>query len=182
MLHVMKKCRTLAVITMVLTLVITLTATGCSKPPESPAPNKDAELSNIFEVEKIKVGQKIAGLEVTSASVDSLEWSEEPGLVAEFKGQVTLGGTYTHFENSPLLDHEIIFEVDEASAHKLPRLNIDKRDNVFVFTNHDRAEDELGPKGSSGGATIVVDNFNIYYVPNSDSLNYAELVQVMEKE
>ena len=178
----MKKCKTFAVVTMFLTLLITLTVAGCAKSAELPSPDKDAEGSNIFKVEKIKVGQKIAGLKVTSASVDSLEWSDEPGLAAQFEGEVTLSGTYAHFENSPLLEHEIVFEVDEASAHKLPRLNIDKRDNLFVFINHDRAEDELGPRGTSGRATIVVDNFNIYYVPNSDSLNYAELVQVMEKE
>ena len=182
MLHVVKKCKTLAVVTLVLALAITLMAAGCSKSEESPSPDKNAVVSNVFKVEKIKVGQKIAGLEVASASVDSLEWSDEPGLAAQFKGEVTLSGTYTHYENSPLLDHEIVFAVDEASSHKLPRLNIDKRDNLFVFTNHDRAEDELGPGGSSGRATIVIDNFNIYYVPNSDSLNYAELVQVMEKE
>jgi len=79
---------TLAVVTMVLALAITLTAAGCSKSEESPSPDKDAEGSNAFKVEKIKVGQKIAGLEVASASVDSLEWSDEPGLAAQFKGEL----------------------------------------------------------------------------------------------
>lgn len=155
----------------------------------SPAPQEDAANSegeqepvrpaepkaNIFDAKQTKVGDFVAGMKVTKISVNDIDKDSYTARV-RFSGEATVTGTYTHHKDDEMIGCEIRFEVDEQSAGNLPREKSDTRRTWFVFENHDEAEQLLGPPGTEGRATVVIDDYfvNLTY---SCEYNLARLVK-----
>lgn len=192
----------LSVILVLLILALSLGACGCTRQEESEAPVDTAEppadeaepsvsvpepdldeatQDHIFDGKAVKVGDKVLGMEIMDLSVNDID-EKSYSVRANFSGQATVSGTYTHEkEDEEMLGCQIRFEVDEESSASLPKEKIDTRVLWFVFKNHDEAEELLGPPGSSGKATVVIDEYGINFVPSCE-YNTAKLVRVVEKQ
>lgn len=194
----------LSVILVLLILALSLGACGCTRQEESEAPVDTAELpadeaepsvsvpepdldeatqtqDHMFDAKAVKVGDKVLGMEIMDLSVNDID-EKSYSVRANFSGQATVSGTYTHEkEDEEMLRCQIRFEVDEESSASLPKEKTDTRVLWFVFKNHDEGEELLGPPGSSGKATVVIDEYGINFVPSCE-YNTAKLVRVVEKQ
>lgn len=190
----------LSVTLVLLILILPLGACGCSQQEEKEAPTDTAPAENegepsvnaletnqdqgmkdhIFDAKTAKVGDKILGMEITDLCVHDIDEKVYLARV-KFSGQATVSGRYTHEkEDNEMLGCQIRFEVDKEYDLSLPREKTDTRVLWFVFSNHDEAEELLGPPGSSGMATVVIDEYRINLVPSCE-YNTAKLVRVVEK-
>ncbi|HHY38560.1 MAG TPA: hypothetical protein GX507_06515 [Clostridia bacterium] len=191
----------LSVILVLLILALSLGTCGCSQQEENeasvdtarpaedegkpsvsvPEPDLDeATQDHIFDAKAVKVGDKVLGMEIVDLSVNDID-EDNYSVRVKFSGQATVSGTYTHEkEDEEMLGCKIRFEVDAESEACLPREKTDKRVLWFVFTNHDEAEELLGPPGSSGKATVVIDEYGINCTFSCE-YNTAKLVRVIER-
>lgn len=191
----------LLVMLVLLTLALSLGACGLSRQQQNEAPADTAERpanegefsmnvpgpaageaaeDNIFDAKAVKVGDKVLGMEIVDI-YQSMTLTKRI-VRAGFSGQATVSGTYTHEkQDEEMLRCQIRFKVDEESSSSLPKEKTDTRILWFVFKNQDEAEELLGPPGSSGEATIVIDEYRINLVPSCE-YNTAKLVRVIEKQ
>lgn len=96
-----------------------------------------------------------------------------------FTGEVTLSGRYhPHFDYPEM--RSTCFEVDDDSAARLPRFAFDERRVWFCFENQEDAARSLGPPGSSGDATIVIDRYSTIH-SFTDAVDAARLVRVVSR-
>jgi hypothetical protein len=139
--------------------------------------------SNIFEVEKIQVGDKIAGLQVTSVAPFDAAYSKiaADNAYVNFSGKATVSGTFHNYYSQEVgfFYDQVCFDVDESSRQKLPQISGDERTPWFCFSNNDFARKQFSPDGSAGNATIVIDKYNLVSYP-SEVWNSAELIEVKE--
>lgn len=99
-----------------------------------------------------------------------------------YSGEATITGTYTNNKrDEEMAGCQIRFELDKESAARLPREKSDTRVPWLAFKNHDEAERLLGPAGSSGKATVVIDEYGINQTYSCE-YNTARLVRVVKKE
>lgn len=147
--------------------------------PEAEPPAKAN--TNVFDAEEAKVGDEVLGMKITRIEVDRINETDYAARVG-FSGQATVSGTYTHEKkDEEMLGCQIRFEVDEESARSLPKEKRDTRVTWFVFTDHDEAEKLLGPPGTTGRATVVIDRYGIN-LTYSCEYNIARLLKLVEKE
>ncbi|MEK7544942.1 MAG: hypothetical protein AAB551_02310, partial [Patescibacteria group bacterium] len=139
--------------------------------PEQPASQQQsAQKPEKFTINTAKVGDIVKGLKVIS--VKPLLNS---GREIKFEGQLTLTGKYSF---SDFGGEYILSDLDAESTAKLP----DEAFNWFYFSNQGLAEKEFGPQENSGTTTIVIDNFTMAMVPDSDAGgNFATLIKVLKK-
>lgn len=129
----------------------------------------------------MRVGDEISGMKIISVTVNNIDEQHYTARVA-FSGEATLSGTYAHDKkDEEMVECRIRFEVDGESATRLPREMSDTRIPWFVFTNHEEAEKLLGPPGTSGRATVVIDKYGINHAYSCE-WNTARLVKVVEKQ
>lgn len=122
--------------------------------------------------------------------------SGAPGIIQEngvmnvkanYKGKIRITGKYNNYINQQgaYFQNQICFYTDnKESLAKIPRLK--KIDYVkdainFCFSNKELAEEAFSPEGSSGTATIEIDNLLIHYA-NMGVIHYGNLVRVIEKK
>ena len=97
-----------------------------------------------------------------------------------FAGEATLSGRYhPHFDYPEV--RSTCFEVDDSSAVRLPRFAFDERRVWFCFENQEDVARSLGPPGSSGDATIVIDRYSTIR-SFTDAVDGARLVRVLSRE
>ncbi len=126
------------------------------------------------------MGDSILGLQVRSVDLSPapvIGDSVYVGTVA-FSGEVTLSGTTRPHPDHPEVSL-VCFDVDEATAARVPRMQGDERRVWFCFSNQEEAIRSLGPPGSRGHATIVVDDYRTVY-HFTDVFDTARLVRVVE--
>jgi hypothetical protein len=131
----------------------------------------------VFDPAKIRVGDRVSGLEVVATNIQAALSGGFTGSV-RFRGEFKLSGRYV-----PNLDqegHESVpcFFVDAASSPKLPRFPDDERISWFCFNNPARAKQVLGNRERSN-VTIVINNYETVFVP-SDGVNQATFVRVIK--
>lgn len=154
--------------------------TQITKPKTSPSPSlspsptisPEEVTNNEFELDKVKVGDKVVGMTIVSI---------EPYLI-KFSGETTITGTYKYYgDNEAFLANNVFFEnLDSASLSKIPKVVSDTRNIWFGFSNQDYAKSIFGSKGSFGTATIVINDYTIN-LAQSEVWNTATLIKVIEK-
>lgn len=129
-------------------------------------------------IQDLKSGDKVGNMTVVSVGRLNLSRTDVPlSLNARivFSGQATLTGTYTYYgDDEGFLFGEVCFTPDEKSKNNLPQFS-DSNRTFFCFSNKTKAQQDFGPKGSTGKATVTVDKYNLVYL-ESEVWNTAELV------
>jgi hypothetical protein len=155
----------------------TVTTTTTTDQPEASQP-----ASNEFTTKTVKIGDKIAGMELVKITVASAEYSKlaDDNLTAQFRGEATLSGTYTHDSEDSMLGEQVCFSPDQASAKLLPRVIGESRDPYgFCFSNLDEAKKQFPKVGASGQINVKISDFEVVVYPGEGS-NWAKLVEVIK--
>lgn len=103
-----------------------------------------------------------------------------------YVGKIRITGIYNNYINQQgaYFQNQVCFYTeDKESISKIPRLkNIDylKNSVSFCFSNKELAGKIFAPEGSSGTATIEVDNL-IFHYANMGVVHYGDLLKVIEK-
>ncbi len=146
----------------------------------SAAPNQTAAdtLALTFDPVTVKVGDTLGTLRV--ARVDITKAAEDMGYVGNvrFDGEVTIGGERMTHPDFPEI-REVCMRVDTTSVVRLPRFPDDKRRSWLCFENRPEAERQLGPAGTRGGLTVVIDRYQTVR-HFSDAYDTATLVRVLD--
>ena len=138
----------------------------------------DAPLA--FDPDSLHVGDTLGTM--IAADLSELRVDHEGRWVGtvRFTGETTLNGRYhPHFDYPEV--QSTCFEVDDVSAVRLPRFAYDERRVWFCFENQEDAARSLGPPGSSGDATIVIDRYATIR-SFTDAVDAARLVRVLSRE
>lgn len=110
-----------------------------------------------------------------------LQERDENGYYFYFTGDVTLSGEFTHYQIHSELSDEwetgVIFTPDSSSMNDIPWATSDERSINFEISNYEQIRDEFGPAGSTGYATIVVNEYNYDLTPSGIG-NWATLTNV----
>lgn len=155
-------------------LLLLLTACASGEAPDT------ASADPLIRIDPavIGVGDTLAGLAITQQELTRDSEGQWVGTV-RFAGEVTLTGRYhPHFDFPEV--RATCFEADDSSAVRLPRVDGDDRRVWFCFDNADEVARSLGPPGTSGDATIVIDSYttNRYF---TDAVDGARLVRVIAR-
>jgi len=120
-------------------------------------------IDNRADINNIKVGDKIASMTVVSIMpYKSYNPLLEGNYKIKFNGKIEITGHYIYYGEGDMLENKICFDnLDNASKIKMPQLKGDDREIWFCFNNENFAKDAFQPKGSSGKATILIDNYTI---------------------
>ncbi len=99
-----------------------------------------------------------------------------------FSGKITVTGRYIYYEKDAGILNDIVCldNIRESDVKKFPKFADDERDVWFCFSNQELAKKLFGPEGSSGQATIEIDNYTIDMM-ESEVWNTAELIRVINK-
>jgi hypothetical protein len=112
--------------------------------------------------------------------VDIAKAADDMGYVGNvrFDGEVTIGGERMNHPDYPEIK-EVCMAVDSASAVRLPRFPGDTRRRWLCFENRADAERQLGPAGTRGPLTVVIDRYQTVR-HFSDAYDSATLVRVVD--
>ena len=131
-----------------------------------------------FDPDSIQDGDTLGAMVITSRELRVDHEGKWVGTV-RFAGEVTLSGRYhPHFDYPEV--RSTCFEVDDSTAVRLPRFAFDERRVWFCFDNQENAARSLGPPGSSGDATIVIDRYATVR-SFTDAVDGARLVRVLSR-
>jgi hypothetical protein len=163
------------------------TETSKPKPDDPPSEYKDQQASepttesNIFDPQKVKVGDQIGDLRVLSIEFDTFDTGS---IFIDFAGEIELIGTYEHYSVEEITDqnYSIYFTIDNQSLTKLPRINQENMNYSVVIGIENKADAEkiLGPPGTEGKATILFSNYKIRSAPSKpieDVITFVRLVE-----
>jgi hypothetical protein len=142
------------------------------------APNN----SNIFDIHTVKVGDRVAGMEVVSVQPENSNFPLSVDNVrVKFRGEATVKGTY-EYTNEGLLEGLVCMtSLDPASQAKLPQMKqLLDRPVWFCFENNTFAQTQFAPPGNKGTAEIVIRDYN-YVSLEADVWDSAVLVKVLGK-
>lgn len=132
-----------------------------------------------FHPATLRSGAQVGELVVDSAVVDGPLIDSTYFGVAWFRGHIQLSGWTHRHPDADVSDIALCFEVDSASAVRLPRWLGDERRPWFCFGNRVVAARALGPPSEGVRATIVIDRLTIR-VSGSDDFNTANFVRLVE--
>ncbi len=173
-------------IPVLLLLCILLIFSGCDGDKDVPGNNEPneklpaSEISgNLFDAKKVKTGDTIAGMEITSVDVGANYDGERYPASVQFKGEKAVSGEYVHHPvGHEFLGSLVAFYVDDETKNNLPKLKQDERYVWFVFSNQSDAAKAFGGPGSKGRADVLIDEYKINYAP-SDVYNTAKLIKAV---
>lgn len=176
--------------------VMALLLAGCQSTPQNPPPQTMENTqpttqttlpttfeSNVFELEKVKVGDTIAGFKIVSIEpVTKADKYSEENVRVRFSGDADIKGRYRHYREGEgiLADIVCVDNLDSESEKKLPKLTTDTRNSWFCFRNNDFAKTEFAPPGSEGDTEVKIKEYEYVYLP-SEVWNSATLVEVVNK-
>jgi hypothetical protein len=139
-----------------------------------PAPNE-------FDLLTAQVGDEVMGMEIVELETPG-NGQYYPSEIT-FKGQAEVTGDYTYHEESDafLAGSVCLRNLTQESLEKLPTIMGTSADNIWFCFKNEEAQAEFGPQGSTGTATVVIDD---YYIPliESEVWKMATLVEVVEKD
>ncbi|MFA5820840.1 MAG: hypothetical protein WC873_01930, partial [Candidatus Gracilibacteria bacterium] len=137
--------------------------------------------NNVFTFDTIKVGDQIGTMIVQFIQPASNGPVTNNSNEILFTGETEISGTYTNIPEGDGMQTGVCFNLDENSTKKIPTIDWRKKISNFCFTNQGKAATELGPSGSTGTATIIIDN---YQSRNLDGgvWDIANLVEVISKD
>ena len=137
-------------------------------------------IDSLVDFEKIKAGDTFGEMVVVSTESvrENINLPISENIVIRFEGAVEIKGKYVYYGEDSFGGSRVCFsDLDAQSASKMPQL---KRGgiNQFCFENDQYAMELFAPEGSSGTATIVIDNYTLIYYP-SEGWNTAKLIRVV---
>ena len=139
----------------------------------------DLDMPLAFDPDSLRDGDTLGSMVVVQRELRVDHEGRWVGTV-RFTGEATLSGRYhPHFDYPEV--RSTCFEVDDSSAVRLPRFAFDERRVWFCFDNQEDAASLLGPPGSSGDATIVIDRYATIR-SFTDAVDGARLVRVLSRE
>jgi cbb3-type cytochrome oxidase subunit 3 len=139
---------------------------------------------NVFNLITVKVGDKVAGMTVTSVgkalATSSLPYGNQNAQIT-FSGQTTVEGTYTYVGNDQpsMITDFVSFAANPASYSVLPTISGDSRAG-FGFSNPALAKSLFGIKtgvSSSGKAKVMISDYKFVIFPGEGS-NSATLISI----
>lgn len=157
---------------------------------QGPSLQKNFQKSSEFRLMDIKVGDKVGDMTVASIAPFDGAAGTDPtamhvsNISIKFSGETTLTGVYEYQALNPATNSgELVCfsDLDEASQNKIPNILWSDRPNRFCFSNQDLAKENFQPSGSSGDATIVIDDYTVNKTPQQ-VVDVARLVRVVEKK
>lgn len=150
----------------------------------------DFKKSNEFRLMDVKEGSKVDGMTVKSIEPFDKNNADENSkniyvnnVAIKFSGETSITGTYDYREANPAAqagDLVCFYGLNEASRARIPSLLWSDQDARFCFSNQDAAKEAFGPVGSTGKATIVIDDYTINKLP-ANIVDVARLVRVEQK-
>ena len=144
----------------------------------------DKSAPNQIHLATAKPGDKVHDMVVKSIEPYEKSKALTTGNVhVVLTGKITITGRYSYYDTGPLnaLDGTVVFsDLDDSSKAKLPQIKGLKKRMFFVFRNQELAQELLGPRGSSGYATVSIDNYEIQNY-SGQVWDTAELMKVIEK-
>lgn len=182
-------CWRLAIATATWLLQLQLGACGDARQtqasrPETLAPPVEAPLQRpfrpgiLFHPATLRPGTLVGELVAESVFVDGPLIDSTYYGIARFRGQIELSGWTHRHPDADVHDVALCFEVDSASAARLPRWLGDERRPWFCFGNRETAAGALGPPSEGLRATIIIDRLTIR-VSGSDDVNTAHFVRLV---
>lgn len=139
---------------------------------------------NFFNVEDVEVGDRVANMEIVSMEPVSEDYGtvSKDNAEIQFSGWTYLTGYYEYYTTADgEFTNTVCFSVNDTySLRKMPRVIGAEAMPYFCFSNSVFAGGELGPIGSSGMATIAIENYLLKIFP-AEVTSLAELVYVAEK-
>ena len=154
-------------------------ATG-APPPAPPVDSRTVPdtLGLVFDPATVKVGDTVGTLRV--ARVDIAKAADDMGYVGNvrFAGEVSISGERMNHPDFPDIK-EVCMRIDSASVVRLPRFPGDTRRSWLCFENRADAERQLGPAGTQGGLTVVIDRYQTVR-HFSDAYDTATLVRLVD--
>lgn len=145
---------------------------------------------NLQSLRSLKVGDVVKGMTVTSVNDTehraALQKNGFSATEVRFEGQQTITGKYTYYdqvEDSAVYNpsHTVQFYATPSDQLPFGDVNYTSSKSGFVcFENEEFAKSSFGPVGSSGTATVVINNYRLFYEV-SEGCSQAELVSVVQK-
>ncbi|KKQ43164.1 MAG: hypothetical protein US60_C0006G0008 [Microgenomates group bacterium GW2011_GWC1_37_8] len=139
---------------------------------------------NIFDISTVKVEDEVAGMKVTEIGpfLDDTDIPLSENAKISFGGKAVVTGSYffsgpMSAQSSEELDTVCMSDFTKESLEKIPKPASNNNSSWFCFTNKEFAFNQLGPVGSKGIATVLIDNYTINIYP-SEVTNTAELLWV----
>lgn len=158
--------------------------------PPTPAPAKPttARSKTLVDFEKIKAGDTFGDMVVVSVKPVRENMTQLPAsenIIIHFQGAVEITGKYAYYDDNAYFGAMVCFsKLDRQSLNKMPILTAveasESAISEFCFDNQDYAETLFAPKGSSGDATIIIDNYVFISYP-TEGWNSAKLIKVISK-
>lgn len=135
---------------------------------------------NIVNVATIQAGDHVAGLMVESVEpFGPLGALSANNVRIAFSGDTTVDGEYTYHGADSMFPDQVTFRLAEQSRAEVPVIEPD--DKLFLlFDNIDFAQEQFGPSGSHGRATVVIRDYVLERYPSSAAANRAVLVEVLD--
>jgi len=128
-----------------------------------------------FDAATLRPGTRVGNLVADSVTARRTVVDSTYVGMAQFLGRIELSGATLRNPDADLKDVASCFEVDSASAARLPRWSGDERRPWFCFVNPADSKRALGAPSEGVPATIVIDSFTIYR-GLSDEVNSARFV------
>jgi hypothetical protein len=148
-------------------------STTVSTLAKSPA----AESGAVIESVNNNTVTDLSGLNIDD-KVGSMTVVSRTDIGVGFSGQVTVSGKY-HYYDSGELNGKVCLDMDGTDSYKqLPANKGDDRYLTLCFYS-DTKYNEFGEKGSTGSATVIIDNYAAYY-PGTSDLPNASLVKILK--
>jgi len=149
---------------------------------------------NYVDLPNLKVGDKVAGMPVTSLRAFSSEQRflpmSENNVSIKFSGKLTLEGTYTYIEpksdNTYKKKDFYITVTKESDLAKIPMLkNEDSKKVVFRFEYYEDLSKlqklfKISNKKSTGSATLLVESYTLNRFTSGDASNLVTLIEIKE--
>jgi archaellum component FlaF (FlaF/FlaG flagellin family) len=140
--------------------------------------------SNVFNLNTVKIGDKVAGMTVTSVgkalTTSPLPYGNQNAQIT-FSGQATVEGTYAYSgdDQPSIITDFVSFAADPSSFSVLPTIGGDSRAG-FGFSNPALAKSLFGittGKSSSGKSKVTISDYKFVIFPGEGS-NSATLISI----
>jgi len=149
------------------------------------------EQANPFDPRNLKVGDKVAGMEVTKADIlpttDAAFYVDQANI--DFTGEIEVKGTIEFYpQGFEHLDQQVTFKVDESSAFPRMKVSDDPNNKLYDKINlkFENPEDikKFGEKPVKGQATLVISQYHIRFpgVEEQDSAVVKKVVTMKVEE
>lgn len=141
-----------------------------------PAPVIDNTIK--FDVEKVKIGDKLGNMTVTKLNGIKSETPTINSALVNFKGRTEVTGKIQYHEPGGFMAEAVCLgNLNKESLAKMPKMESDTREIWFCFNDLEGAKKKR-LHTTTELVTVLIDNYSIVYYP-SEVYNTADLISVI---